>query len=96
MSEAKLVVAIALVAIACGDEAAPVDAQLAPDGRTFDVPIGDACADNERLCAGGFGVCVEAVCRRQCAIGVPRCAADEDEVHGTAPDGGDRCVCVPR
>lgn len=95
MSEAMLV-ALAMAVIACGgDDGGPCDAQPAPDARTFDVPVGEACADEALLCASGLGVCVEAVCRRQCRVGVPRCAPGEVERHDTTPQG-DRCVCVPR
>ena len=86
-----LLLSIALVAIGCGNGAAP-----SPDAAgSFETPQGVSCDVGVELCAYGLGVCHLGVCTPQCsAVDYPRCPDGLHEYH-EPHDGGDRCLCLP-
>jgi len=91
-----IVVVVVLACVACDDamDSAP-DAQLLPSRGSLSVPVGAACDVQQSMwCADYYGLCTEAVCRRQCSTSAPLCATGEHVVSGNGR-GGAPCVCVP-
>ena len=59
--------------------------------------IGAACSTNYALCADFTGVCIQKVCRLQCAVvSFPRCpSGTTEDVTANGDAGTTICVCVP-
>ncbi len=86
-----------IVLLACSHSVTrSVDASLAQVDAD-EIGIGAPCATNYALCDDFAGVCIQNVCRLQCAVvSFPRCAPGYVENHSMNQDAGaDICVCVP-
>jgi len=91
-----IAVAMWLAATGC-QTARPAPGDGATGSDPFDAElyeaVGAACDPAvSYFCAGYQGLCVDDVCRQQCAASFPACAVGEQR---TVVPPGAACICVP-